>query len=707
MTTSTEKAIIFLETVLKNPPPVSIISNHKFEEVSTQTFKDFSIVASATNQKINIPLTPDFAICNECKKEIKDVENRRYGYPFTTCVNCGPRYAITTRFPFERVHTSLSNFEMCTTCETEYKDPSNRRFHSQTNGCNDCGIRLELVEADDSKVTIDKQKILQKTAELIAEGRIIAIKNTNGYVLCCDATNPEVIEQLRQKKKRPNKAFAVLYDTIESVQKDFQLTGQEEELLTSTVAPIVILENTKETRIATKIIAPSLNQTGVLLPSSSLLELLMDVVKSPIVCTSGNIHGSPIISENEVAQSELREIADYFVHHNLPIQFPQDDSVVKIVEGKEIILRRSRGYAPNYLTDYIQNTSGILAMGAHLKSTFSLVPNAHIYVSQYFGNLNSYDVSERYEKTINQQLNVFNCMPKTVLIDAHPTYQSSIIGNKLARKWNAELVEIQHHKAHFASVLGEYELFDSEERVLGVVWDGTGYGDDNAIWGGEFFTYENHKIERVSHFEYYDWLANDKMAQEPRIALLSLLEEKNRCYIKDKFSEIEFDLYTKLLRTNSLKTSSVGRLFDAVTSALDIKDINTFEAEAPMLLENSAMTYSKSYYIDFLYNVDYDIVPSKLIIEALVKAYGKGFCKERLAYSFIYTLAKSVIKLSQKYNATVVACSGGVFQNSLLISILEKMTSIENIDLKINRKLSANDENISFGQLMYYQHIKN
>ena len=705
--TTTEKATTFLEALLKNPPPVSIINTHKIEEITNEIFKDFSIVSSTINQNINIPLTPDFAVCNECKEEIKDVKNRRFGYPFTTCVNCGPRYAITTQFPFERAYTSLNAFKMCATCKAEYKDPSNRRFHSQTNSCADCGIQLELVDTDGNQVAIDKHKILQKAAVYISEGKIIAIKNTNGYLLCCDASNTKAIEELRQKKKRPNKPFAVLYPTLESVQKDFQLTNQEKELLTSTVAPIVILKNTKQTRIATKVIAPELNQTGVLLPSSSLLELLMDIVKKPIICTSGNIHGSPIISENDFAQKKLKTIADYFVHHNLSIQFPQDDSVVKIVDGQEVIIRRSRGFAPNYFTENTQNTSGILAMGAHLKSTFSLVPNAHIYVSQYFGNLNNFDVLERYQRTIEQQLNVFNCSPKTVLIDAHPTYQSSSIGKELAENWNAELVEIQHHKAHFASVLGEHQLFDAEEKILGVVWDGTGYGDDNAIWGGEFFTYENHKMERVTHFEYYDWLANDKMVQEPRIALLSLLDDKNRHYIKNKFSETEWKIYTKMLQNNPLKTSSVGRLFDAVASALNIKDINTFEAEAAMLLENCALKYGGTDYIDFLKNIAYDTIPSKLIIEKLLKKRIKGFSKELLAYSFIYTLAKSIVTLSQKHNVHIIACSGGVFQNSLLISIVKKLTSIEKIDLKINCKLSANDENISFGQLMYYQHIKN
>ena len=707
MTSSREKANSFLDVLLQNPPPVSIIKNYLLEESTSEIFEDFKIVPSILNQNINIPLTPDFTICNHCKEEVKDVKNRRYNYPFTTCVNCGPRYAITTKFPFERAHTALTDFEMCPACEKEYKDPTNRRFHSQTNSCSDCGVQLELVDNEGNIVAIDQQKIIKEVATYISKGKIIAIKNANGYLLCCDATNSEVVEKLRSKKKRPNKPFAVLYDTIESIQNDFRITEQEKESLTNTVAPIVILKNTESTRIGTQVIAPGLNQTGVLLPTSSLLVLLMDNLKAPIVCTSGNIHGSPIISENDSAQERLSIVADFFVHHNLPIQFPQDDSVIKIADNKQVILRRSRGFAPNYLTEDNTIESDVLAMGAHLKSTFSLVPNAHIYVSQYFGNLDSYDVLERYQKTIKQQLNVFNCSPKTVLIDAHPAYQSSIIGKELSQSYNAEVIKIQHHKAHFASVLGEHQLFDSEEKILGVVWDGTGYGDDDAIWGGEFFIYENHTMERVSHFEYYDWLANDKMAKEPRIALLSLLENENTHYIKDKFSDTEWKIYTKMLQNNVLKTSSVGRLFDAVASALNIKDINTFEAEAPMLLENCALTYSESYYIDFLHNVDHDKVPSKLIIEVLIKAYNEGFCKELLAYSFIYTLAKSIITLSKKHNTNTIACSGGVFQNSLLIKILSRLCRSHKINLKINRKLSVNDENISFGQLMYFQNIKN
>ncbi|MDB2343047.1 carbamoyltransferase HypF, partial [Flavobacteriaceae bacterium] len=452
--TTEERANTFLRTLLKSPPPVSVINSCQLEKNTTENFKEFSIVPSKKEQSINIPLTPDFAVCETCKKEIKDKENRRYGYPFTTCVHCGPRYAITTKFPFERAHTSLAGFEMCPACKNEYTDPSNRRFHSQTNSCSDCGIQLQLTDSKGKTLNVSKNQIVEKTAALIVEGHIVAIKNTNGYLLCCDATNPSTILELRKKKKRPNKPFAVLYDNIDTVQKEFEVSEQEKELLTSTIAPIVILENTRNTQIAAHTIAPGLNQTGVLLPSSSLLELLMHIIKKPIVCTSGNIHGSPIISENDIAQAHLKTIAHYFLHHNLPIQFPQDDSVVKIIDGKQHFIRRSRGLAPNYLMPRSKMESGILAMGAHLKSAFSLVPNTHIYVSQYFGNLDNYDVLERYKKTIDKQLEVFNCSPKTVLIDAHPTYQSSIAGETIAKEYNAQIFKIQHHKAHFASVLG-------------------------------------------------------------------------------------------------------------------------------------------------------------------------------------------------------------------------------------------------------------
>jgi len=705
--TPKEKATKFLEQILQLKPEVSIITDYFIEEVFFNEYDTFSILPSENKEKIDIPLTPDFAVCEKCKGEIKDVTNRRYNYAFTTCVHCGPRYAVTTMYPFERANTSLTSFKTCNACQEEYENPSNKRFHSQTNSCGKCGITLKLVDNEDNVVGENQENIIKKVAQFISEGKIIAIKNTNGYLLCCDAKNIEAIQHLRERKQRPNKPFAVLYPTIEAIKNEFELTSKEYDELLSRVAPIVILQNTKNTTIAVKAIAPRLNQTGVMLPSSSLLEILMQKLKKPIIATSGNIHGSPIISEEKEADEKLKGVADYFLHHNLAIEFPQDDSVVKFVNDKQIILRRSRGLAPNYLEILTKKTEPILAMGAHLKSTFAFVPNTHTYVSQYFGNLDSYEVSERYKTTIKQYAKLFGVIPKTILIDKHLQYQSSIIGNELSQKWNAELVEIQHHKAHFTSVLGEYNLFDSEEKILGVVWDGTGLGDDNNIWGGEFFIYENEEINLLTHFEYFDWIANDKMAIEPRLSLFSLLDDEQRDLIKDKFSKTEWKVYSKTIKDNTLKTSSVGRLFDAVASALNIIDINTFEAEAAMLLENCANEYTKNVPIDFLFEEDFKIIPTQLIIKNLLKAYNQGASKEKLANSFISTLANIIIKVAKSKDISTIVCSGGVFQNSLLVSVLNRLTKEEEIDLKLNRKLSSNDENVSFGQLMYYQHIKN
>jgi hydrogenase maturation protein HypF len=697
----------FLKELLQNPPGSSIIISHVFKTIENKLFSGFKIIKSKQQSQLNLPLTPDFAICSDCKSEIEDPDNKRYKYPFTTCVNCGPRYAITKKFPFERENTSLSEFTMCDNCLAEYENPENRRFHSQTNSCPVCGIHLELIDNIGNKLGIDQKEIIQKLAELLSEGQIIAIKNTNGYLLCCDANTEKAIQTLRKKKRRLSKPFALLYPNLELIKSHFSISNTEEIALASSVAPIVILPIQKQINsLKLDLIAPNLKQMGVMLPSSALLELLMIAYQKPIIATSGNVHSSAIHSNNVEAQQELSKIADYIVHHNLDIQFPQDDSVFKFSEEQQIILRRSRGMAPSYLDYHPKNGEAILAMGAHLKSTFAFVPNQQLYVSQYFGNLDNYDVLKRVKNTILQYIDLFETQPETILIDSHPLYQSSQLGKELTTQWNAKCIEIQHHKAHFASVLGEHYLFQSKEKILGVIWDGTGWGEDNSIWGGEFFMYENHKIDRLTHFEYFNWIANDKMAQEPRLSLLSLLNKKERVSIREKFTETEWNVYIKTIQAAALKTSSVGRLFDAMASLLGLLDISTFEGEAAMLLEQCAVNYKQTDYLNLLEDIEYDKVPSQIIIQNSKVQLSKGDSKEKIAASFIYTLMKCIISIAQKNHIKIIACSGGVFQNAFLAKHLHFLTVNTDIMLIINRKLSGNDENISFGQLMYYQNIK-
>ena len=703
ITTTQSKANHFLDEVVNSKPKVSVITSHSINEIELMQFTDFSIYKTESNQELNLPLTPDFAICDSCKTEVLDKKNRRYNYPFTTCVHCGPRYSITTKYPFDRINTSINKFEMCNECLVEYTSPSDRRFHSQTNSCNSCGIQLELIDNENNQ--IKSSNLIKEAALLLESGSIIAIKNTNGYLLCCDATNSKAINQLRKRKKRLNKSFAVIYPTIESVKNDFEISEFEEEELKSSITPIVILEN-KKPIIKTENIAPNINQTGVMLPSSTLLFLLLNELKKPIVATSGNIHGSPIIYNNLDAFEKLNSVADDFLNHNLEIEFSQDDSVVKFEGNNRVILRRSRGLAPSYLKSIINVKKPLLAMGAHLKSTFCFVPNSQIYISQYFGNLDNYDVFLRYDKTIKQYFNLFNSKPTTILIDRHLHYQSSILGKELATNIDAEIVEIQHHKAHFCSVLGEHKLFNSKQKVLGVIWDGTGLGDDDQIWGGEFFEYENNQINRINHFEYYNWVANDKMANEPRLSLLSLLDEDHKELIKEKFTPTEWKIYNKTLNNNTLKTSSVGRLFDAVASALNLIDKNSYEAEAAILLENCAKEYKGNDQIDFLEQLNYTTVPTSLIMKIALKSLNDGINKSFIASSFIYTLANTIVRQATNSKIKTIVCSGGVFQNATLIKMLNKLCQNNQIELKINRNLSPNDENISFGQLMYHQNIK-
>ncbi|MDO9274210.1 MAG: carbamoyltransferase HypF [Lutibacter sp.] len=695
----------FYDHLLQNPPPVSKIKNSEIIEVENMEFADFNIIPSKKSGQVNLPLTPDFAICDDCKRDIQNPENRRYNYPFTTCVNCGPRWAITQTFPFERNHTTINNFPMCNECEKEYLNPHDRRFHSQTNTCDTCGIKLILIDNLGNTIPSTSENIFKKIAELLVEGTIVAIKNTGGYLLCCNAENAAVIKKLRTKKNRPNKPFAVLFPSMEFLQKDLKINGLQRKSLSSAERPINIipLENYRG-KIALNTVAPGLNQLGVMLPYSGILQLLANELNFPIIATSGNIHSSPIIGNNEEAVEKLKNVADCFVQHNLEIKHPQDDSVVKFSTkfNQKVLFRRARGHAPNYFDIQINSNEKIMAMGADLKSSIAFYPNEYLYVSQYLGNLENFDVYDRFTSTVNAFINIFEQLPEVVLADKHPGYQSSQFGKELAQKNKSKLVEIQHHKAHFSAILGEHQLFS--EKVLGVIFDGTGYGDDGAIWGGEFFGYEANKMERISHIDYFDWLLGDKMAKEPRLTLLSLASEEMIAVLKDKFTPNELKTYQTLKKTNQLKTSSVGRLFDAVASLLNIADYNTYEGEAAILLENSISNYQLKSCRNYLAAPEKGISATE-IIKNIYADLNSGTAKETIIINFLYTLAFAIIKLAKTKNYKHIAVSGGVFQNTTLVDLLIELAPKE-IKLYFHKDLSPNDENVSFGQLMYYLNIK-
>ncbi|MFZ2282559.1 MAG: carbamoyltransferase HypF [Lutibacter sp.] len=694
----------FFDKLLKNPPPVSKIKNSAIIELETSLFTDFNIIPSTKSSRLNLPLTPDFAICDDCKKDIQDPKNRRYNYPFATCVNCGPRWAITNTFPFERDHTSISNFPICDECKKEYSNPADRRFHSQTNTCHTCGIELVLLDNSGNTIATTSENIFKKIAKLLSEGNIVAIKNTGGYLLCCNAENSAVIKKLRAKKNRPNKPFAVLFPSMEFLQNDLKINKHQKKSLNSPERPVNIIPlGNYKGKIALKAVAPGLNQLGVMLPYSGILQLLANDLNFPVIATSGNIHSSPIIGNNKEAFEKLQQLADYFVQHNLEILHPQDDSVVKFSAkfNQQVIFRRARGYAPNYFEAKPNSEEKIMAMGADLKSSIAFYPNEYLYVSQYLGNLQNFDVYNRFTSTVNYFINIFEQQPEVVLADKHPGYQSTQLGKELAKKNKSKLVEIQHHKAHFSAILGEHQLFS--EKVLGVIFDGTGYGDDGNIWGGEFFDYEHHKIERINHIAYFDWLLGDKMAKEPRLSLLSLVSDEMVEVLQEKFTANELKTYQTLKNTNTLKTSSAGRLFDAVASLLNITDYNTYEGEAAILLENSLFGFDLKSCRSYLSASEKGISATE-IIKNMVADFKNGNPKKQVILNFLYTLAFSVIEIAKSNNYKYIAFSGGVFQNTTLVDILIELAPKE-IKLYFHKDLSPNDENISFGQLMYYLNI--
>ena len=695
----------FYKKLLQFPPSVSQIKNSTIIQVEFKDFTGFKIIPSTTKGNLNLPLTPDFAICEDCKNDLENTKNRRYHYAFTTCVNCGPRYAITENFPFERSNTSIDGFPMCDDCKNEYTNPINRRFHSQTNTCSTCGIELNLITSEGKIIETSKENIFKKVANLLLKGNIVAIKNTSGYLLCCNAEDEKVIKELRVKKNRPNKPFAVLYPSMELLKKDINLTEEETKSLTSTERPITIISSINyKGNIVLGAVAPNLNQLGVMLPYTGILQLLANQLNFPIIATSGNIHGSPIISDNDNAVEKLKNVANYFLQHNLQIMHPQDDSVVKFSTKfqQKVLFRRSRGYAPNYLNININSDAKIIAMGADLKSSIAFYPNNYLYVSQYLGNLENYDVYNRFTSEINSFINIFEQRPEVILIDKHPLYHSAQYGKELAVKTKSKLIEIQHHKAHFAAVLGEYNLFN--KKVLGVVFDGTGFGDDEQIWGGEFFNYEANTIERINHLEYFDWLLGDKMSKEPRLSLFSLASKEMNEILEQKFTSNEVKTYQYLKENNKLKTSSAGRLFDAVASLLNITAYNTYEGEAAILLENVVEYYNLTACKSYLSSSE--VFSAKEIILNIYKDILTGSSSKSIIANFLFTLANFIVKYAKKHHYKHIAFSGGVFQNTTLVDMLIELAPKE-IKLYFHSDLSPNDENISFGQLMYYLHIKN
>lgn len=701
------------QIAIQKPSSSQITFSQKSLVSSIGKIEGFFIKPTGPNLLIDIPLTPDFAICTSCSNEILDATNPRYYYPFTTCTQCGPRYTITKKFPFERINNSIDDFVMCQNCSHEYQNNEDIRFHSQTNSCPKCGITLKFTNNTGKILSESNTEIFKLIGKKLTSGKIIALKNTAGYVLICDATNEEVIKKLRLRKRRPTKPFAVLFKNTNQVNNHLKLSDLEESILSSTEAPIVILPLEKTTDLAIKQISPNLETIGAMIPNSGTLHLVMENYDKPILCTSANFHGAPICSTEKDAVKSLKDIADYFLHNSLNVMHPQDDSVIKFSEkqAQKIILRRSRGFAPNMLDfEMTKCNKKIICFGSDLKNTITILPNSNCYVSEYIGDLANYDTYLRYEKTIEDYSKIFCFEPEIVLFDAHPKYRSSQLAKSFTNeKAEIQYQKIQHHKAHFAAILGEKNLWESADKILGVIWDGIGYGDDDQIWGGEFFEYHKNEINRIGHLDYYPWVLGDTMSKKPIISALSI----SNCnpVFKDYFDNIEWLVYSKMIQNPSIQTSSMGRLFDAVGFVLGFNQSISFEGEAAMYLEKIAQqqfSSARNKCVDYLENetLNNNIIPTKALFDMIISQKNNENQESEIAMNFHYTLIKCIEKIATNNKIGKLAFSGGVFQNALLVDMIIEFLS-NDFELYFHENLSPNDENISFGQLNYFLNIKN
>lgn len=686
----------FYTELLQNRPALARISAQSMTELAPKHFTTFEIRESGSKAIADTPLTPDFALCDACRVDVRTPGNRRAQYAFTTCTLCGPRYSIQYQLPYDRAHTAMTNFVQCPVCQSEYASVQDRRFFSQTNSCPDCGVQVQYQG--------EAENWLNRAVSDLKAGKIIALKNTGGYLLLCDAHNSDAVKTLRTRKNRPTKPFALLFSDLDALKQQVFITEHEHKALESPVGPIVLLLMLPQANgLATDEIAPGLSKLGVMLPSTPLLQMLCDAFGKGLVATSGNRSGAPIFFEDAAAFAGLSDIADGFLTHNRAIVTPQDDSVLRFSpqQQQRIVLRRARGLAPAYWGAAWSHSETILACGADLKSTFGWTHRAQVYISQYLGNLEQFDTQGQYQHTLQHFQQLLGGLPETILCDLHPGYFSREIGATLAERWAIPIVGIQHHTAHFAAVLAENDLMNSPEPVLGVIWDGVGYGLDGQIWGGEYFLLKDKTITRAAHLDYFPYLLGDKMSKEPRLAALALCANipEAMAQIQGLFTAQEWSFYQKMLQKGvAVQTSSMGRLFDAVAALLGFPAVQSFESEAALLLEEAAQQYFSAQ--GYTRAIAYAAHTPTELIRGICADVQAGKPKPEIAARFHVTLIQWIRQVADDQQVTKIAFSGGVFQNAVLVDLC--WMHLPDFDLYFHQELSPNDECIAFGQLAYH-----
>ncbi len=769
----------FMKSLNSEKPPLAVIDVKTFRFLKPVFYRDFEIKKSDrtydTNnaENLNLIIPPDIATCDECLKELLDPSDRRYFYPFINCTDCGPRFTITKKLPYDRVSTAMDKFKMCPECEIEYEDPTNRRFHAEPNGCFACGPEVEFIVPDSLGSKKDEKikgfKAIKTIVQILENGGIVCVKGVGGFHLMADAANDDAVKLLRGRKNRPKKPFAVMFKDICEVSKYAYADNISMSLLLSRRRPIVLL---KDKRNLSYFVNCGTKNIGVLLPYTPIHHIIFSLFHKPLVATSANIAGQPIVKDNDEALFKLKSIADGFLIHNRDIYRRCDDSVIKIIKGTKgndrVFIRRSRGYVPDPIELPFGLKRNVLAMGSYLKNTFAMAYSGNIndddskgavILSQHNGDLDNIDSFINFTENVEDFETFYNFKPSLIVCDSHPRYDNTKWAKDLAKKKGIKYVALQHHRSHIISCMAENGL-GLKDDVFGVAFDGTGYGDDGSIWGGEFFKGNYIHLKRVGTFKRFRLIGGDKAVKSPQRVLLSLLftlftENRGR-YVENydfmrklsvcspdkkdfnpdtllkltgipaKNINIFFKMWSRGI--NSSYTSSCGRIFDAVSCLCGFKRDISYEGEAAVYLEDlcgkeEAENKRDSYDNEieksdcFGYAVDYDKIDDLFIVD-----YGPMLIQiieiiinnrnpedsgsltalyKDIAERFINTIASVIKDIALKIGCKNACMSGGVFQNAFLPEKTAKILNENGFSVFFNRKIPPNDGGISLGQAVY------
>jgi hydrogenase maturation protein HypF len=696
----------FVLRIEKEKPNIAIINSLEFSFLDHVGFEVFEIRKSEETEEVSAFILPDIAVCDDCLQEMNNPNDRRYLYPFINCTNCGPRFSIIESLPYDRPNTSMKSFKMCDECRVEYENPADRRFHAQPTACLKCGPWIELWNAKGEKIS-EKEEALSKVMDKINNGNIVALKGLGGYQLLVDTRNIDFVQRLRDRKNREEKPFAVMYPDLESVKHDCEVSNFEERLLLSPESPIVLLKKKESKLSIAENISPGNPFIGVMLPYTPLHHLLMKMLNFPVVATSANISEEPMVINESLALEKLKNIADYYLVHNRSIVRHVDDSIVRVIAGQELVMRRARGYAPLPVTvESLDKT--YIAAGAHLKNTISISSQKNVFISQHIGDLETEESLNTYKSVITDFEELYHKDKLIAVSDLHPEYLSS----KYFKDRYDDVIQVQHHAAHIAACRAENQVTG---EALGVSWDGTGLGEDGSIWGGEFFFSDDSGFKHIAQFRKFSLPGGDKAIREPRRSALGLLFEiygeelfNSDNVILNLFEQSEINVLKQMLikGVNSPRTSSVGRLFDAVSALVGLRSTINYEGQAAMMLEHIANQKEEGFYDFGIIEENSILIDWFPMVKEILKDISDKINQDIIAAKFHNTLVEIILDVGQKFGINKIVLSGGCFQNAVLLEKSIKGLTKNGFKVYRHQRIPPNDGGISLGQVVIANQIQ-